>query len=135
MRQNLTTLHFDSRGPGAYLYLKDRSCRSKKNFNILVNMLGMDTLIADFIFKMALASPVAILVGVSAGKLLPTLTARTLEGEITKCAVGVLKDQIVEKLTIVYTVYRGISPTGGGHSKIDDSWPLTYCFHSNATDA
>lgn len=75
----------------------------------------MDQLVADFVFKMSLALPVAILVAVSAGQTLPTLTSLNMERKITKLASDVMKDKIVEKLAIVYEVYRDISPTGGGN--------------------
>lgn len=52
----------------------------------------MDQLVADFVFKMSLALPVAILVAVSAGQMLPTLTSLNMERKITKLASDVMKE-------------------------------------------
>ena len=78
-------------------------------------MYGMDQLVADFVFKMGLALPVAILVAVSAGKIIHSITSLNLDSKITKVAVDVLKETIVNKLEIVYQVYRDTTPTGDGH--------------------
>lgn len=50
-------------------------------------MYGIDKLVADFVLKMGLALPVAILVAVSAGKIIPTITNLNLDSKITKVAV------------------------------------------------
>lgn len=78
-------------------------------------MYGLDQLVADFVLKMGLALPVAILVAVSAGKMIPTLKSLNFETQINKVALDVVKDKIVDQLAIVYPVYRDTTPTGDGH--------------------
>lgn len=67
----------------------------------------MDQLVADFVLKMSLALPVAILVAVSAGQMLPTLTSLNMERKITKLASDVMKDKIVVKNSRLYMKYIG----------------------------
>lgn len=69
-------------------------------------MSEMNQLIADFILQMGLALPVAILVAVSAGKMIHTITSMNMETKISNLAVDVIKDKIVEKLEIIFRVYR-----------------------------
>ena len=64
---------------------------------------------------MGLALPVAILVAVSAGKMIPSINSLNIEPKITKVAVDVLKEKIVDQLAIVYKVYRDTTPTGDGN--------------------
>jgi len=78
-------------------------------------MYGLDQLVADFILKMGLALPVAILVAVSAGQMIPTLNSINMETTVTKVAVDVVKEKVVDQLYIVYQVYRDTTPTGDGN--------------------
>jgi len=78
-------------------------------------MYGLDQLIADFILKMGLALPVAILVAVSAGQMIPTLNSLNMETTVTKVAVDVVKEKVVYQLYIIYKVYRDTTPTGDGN--------------------
>lgn len=82
--------------------------------NLILGMYGIDHLVADFVFKMGLALPVAILVAVSAGRMIPTINSINMETQITKVAVDVVKEKIVDQLAIVYRVYRDTTPTGDG---------------------
>jgi hypothetical protein len=75
----------------------------------------MDQLVADFVSRMGLALPVAILVAVSAGRRIHRVNSRNMETEITNLAIDVLKDKIVEKLQIVSKVYKDTTPTGDGN--------------------
>lgn len=78
-------------------------------------MSGIDQLLADFISRMGLALPVAILVAVSAGKMIPTINSINMETKITNLAVDLVKEKIVDQLAIVYKVYRDTTPTGDGN--------------------
>jgi len=75
----------------------------------------MDQLVADFVFQMGLALPVAIMVAVSAGRMIHQVNSRNMETEITNLAIDVLKEKIVEKLKIVFRVYKDTTPTGDGN--------------------
>lgn len=66
----------------------------------------MDQLVADVIFKLGLALPLAILVGIGAGKTIQTINSLNMETRITEVAVDVIKGQIIEKLEILLRVYR-----------------------------
>jgi hypothetical protein len=69
-------------------------------------MSDMNKLVSDFVLQMGLALPVAILVAVSAGKIIHTITSMNMETKITNLAVDVVKEKIVEKLEIILRVYR-----------------------------
>lgn len=66
----------------------------------------MDQLVADVILKLGLALPLAILVGIGAGKTIHTITTLNMETQIKDLAVDVVKGKIVEKLDILLRVYR-----------------------------
>lgn len=75
----------------------------------------MDQLVADFVSRMAL--PVAILLALRAGRMLHHLNSMNLETEVTDLAVDVLKEKIVNHLSILLRVYRDTTedvnlPTG-----------------------
>lgn len=82
---------------------------------------GLDQLVADFILKMGLALPLAILVAVSAGRI--PLNSINMEKNITEVALEVIKKQIVDRLFIIYKVYRDTTPTG------DSDLPAAVNFH------
>lgn len=69
-------------------------------------MSDMEKLVADFVLKMGLALPVAIMVAVSAGKMIPTINSINMERKITHLAVDVVKEKIVDQLEILLRVYR-----------------------------
>jgi len=75
----------------------------------------MDQLVADFIFKLGLALPVAILLAVSAGRMIHQMNSWNMETKITNLAVDVVKEKIVDQLEIVFTVYKDTTPTGDGN--------------------
>ncbi|YP_008992371.1 hypothetical protein Salmi_Mp105 (mitochondrion) [Salvia miltiorrhiza] len=77
----------------------------------------MEQLIADFVSRMGLALPVAILVAVRAGRMIHQMNSLHIEPQITEVTRGVLKDKIVDQLSILLRVYKdtteGVSlPTG-----------------------
>jgi len=87
----------------------------EENFNLILGMYSMDQLVADFIFKLGLALPVAILLAVSAGRMIHQMNSWNMETKITNLAVDVVKEKIVDQLEIVFTVYKDTTPTGDGN--------------------
>lgn len=65
----------------------------------------MDELISEVILKLSLTFPLAILVGIGAGKTIQTINSLNMETRINEIAIDVLKGQIVEKLEILLRVY------------------------------
>lgn len=72
-----------------------------------------EQLIGDFILRMGLALPLEILVAVRAGKI-PALNSLNMEDKMTNLTLDVLKEEIVNRLFILYEVYRDTTPTGDG---------------------
>jgi hypothetical protein len=75
----------------------------------------MDQLVADFISRMGLALTLAILVAVKAGH--HQMNSLNMEQKITDLAIGVIKENIVNQLEILFRVYRDTTgdvnlPTG-----------------------
>lgn len=66
----------------------------------------MHQLIADFIFRMGLAFPVAILVGVKAGQMIHILNTRNMETQIADVTIETLHEKISYQLEILLRVYR-----------------------------
>lgn len=66
----------------------------------------MDQLVADFVSKMGLALPVAILVAVRAGQTIHQKKSLNLETKISNLALDVVKEKIVDHLEILLKVYR-----------------------------
>lgn len=58
----------------------------------------MDSLISDFISRMGLALPVAILVGVRAGRMIHQINSLNMETKLTDLAIDVVKERIVNQL-------------------------------------
>ena len=73
----------------------------------------LEQLISDFILRIGLALPFEILVAVRAGKI-PALNSLTMDEKITDLTLDVIKEQIVDRLFILYEVYRDTTPTGDG---------------------
>lgn len=71
----------------------------------------MDQLISDFVSKMGLALPVAILVAVSAGRMIHQMNSLNMETKIKNLAVDVIKEKIVDQLEIVFQVYKDTTTT------------------------
>lgn len=72
----------------------------------------MDHLITDFISRMGLALPVAILVAVRAGQMLHLMDSMNIETKVTDVTMNVIKEKIVEQLSIIFRVYRDTTPDG-----------------------
>lgn len=77
----------------------------------------MEQLIADFVSRMGLALPVAILVAVRAGRIINTIHSINMETKVTEVTIDVVKEKIVDQLSILLKVYKdtteGVSlPTG-----------------------
>lgn len=72
----------------------------------------MDNLIADFISRMGLALPVAILVAVRAGQMLHLMDSLNIETRVTDVTINVIKEKIIEQLSIIFRVYRDTTPDG-----------------------
>lgn len=77
----------------------------------------MEELIADFIGKMGLAVPLAILLAVRAGQMFHQMNSLNMETRVTDLAIDVVKEKIVDQLKILYRVYRDTTedvnlPTG-----------------------
>jgi len=75
---------------------------------------------------MGLALPVAILVGVSAGRMIHQRNSINMETKLTDLAIDVVKEQIVNQLEILLRVYRdtteGVNlPTGVNLHEIAES--------------
>jgi hypothetical protein len=66
----------------------------------------MDQLVADFVSRMGLALPVAILVAVRAGRMINQIHTMDLERKVGDLAINVLKEKIVNQLQIEFRVYR-----------------------------
>ena len=77
----------------------------------------MDQLVADFLSRMGLALPVAILVAVRAGRMIHQMNSLNMETKVTEVTIDVVKDKIVDQLSILLRVYRDTTedvnlPTG-----------------------
>jgi len=77
----------------------------------------MDLLIADFISSMGLALTVAILVAFKAGLMIHEINSLNMETKVTDLTISVIKERIVNKLSILLNVYRDTTgdvnlPTG-----------------------
>lgn len=70
----------------------------------------MEELILDFIVKMSLSLPIAVLVGVRAGRMLDQLHLHDMEEKISNLALEVLKEKIFNHLEILYQVYLETPP-------------------------
>lgn len=66
----------------------------------------MEELIADFIGKMGLAVPLAILLAVRAGQMFHQINSIHMETKVTDLAIDVVKEKIVAQLSILLRVYR-----------------------------
>lgn len=73
----------------------------------------MDQLIADFVSRMGLALPVAILVAVRAGLMLHQMNSLDMETKGTGVTIDVVKEKVVNQLEILLRVYR--DTTGDVH--------------------
>ena len=66
----------------------------------------MDQLVADFVSRMGLALPVAILVAVRAGRMIHQMNSKNMETKVTDLTIDVVKEKIVDQLSILLRVYR-----------------------------
>ena len=66
----------------------------------------MDQLVADFVSRMGLALPVAILVAVRAGRMIHQMNSQNMETKVTDLTIDVVKDKIVDQLERIFRVYR-----------------------------
>jgi hypothetical protein len=66
----------------------------------------MDQLVADFVSRMGLALPVAILVAVRAGRMIHQMNSQNMETKVTDLTIDVVKEKIVDQLSILLRVYR-----------------------------
>ncbi|KAJ6288072.1 hypothetical protein OIU78_014724 [Salix suchowensis] len=66
----------------------------------------MDQLIADFVSRMGLALPVAILVAVRAGRMIHQMNSQNMETKVTDLTINVVKEKIVDQLSKELRVYR-----------------------------
>ena len=66
----------------------------------------MDQLVADFVSRMGLALPVAILVAVRAGRMIHQMNSQNMETKVTDLTINVVKEKIVDQLSILLRVYR-----------------------------
>lgn len=66
----------------------------------------MESLITSFISSMTLALPVALLVAIRAGQMIHKLHTLNMESQITDLTRDVLREKIVEQLSILLRVYR-----------------------------
>lgn len=66
----------------------------------------MQELIADFIGKMGLAVPLAILLAVRAGQMFHQMNSLNMETQINDLAIDVVKNKIVDQLSILVEVYK-----------------------------
>lgn len=69
-------------------------------------MSDMEQLVADFVFKMGLAVPLAILLAVRAGQMFHQMNGLNMETKVTDLAIDVVKEKIVDQLEILLRVYR-----------------------------
>ncbi|KAJ6977174.1 hypothetical protein NC653_029160 [Populus alba x Populus x berolinensis] len=65
----------------------------------------MDQLVADFISRMGLALPVAILVAVRAGRMTNQMKSQNMETKVTVLTIDVVKEKMVDQLSILLRVY------------------------------
>lgn len=77
----------------------------------------MDQLVADFVSRMGLALPVVILVAVRAGQMIHQMNSLNFETKVTDVTRDVIKEKIVDQLSILLRVYRDTTedvnlPTG-----------------------
>lgn len=61
-------------------------------------MYSIYQLVADFIFQLGLALPVAILLALRAGRMIHQMNSWNMETKITNLAVDVVKEKIVYQL-------------------------------------
>ena len=66
----------------------------------------MDQLVADFVSRMGLALPVAILVAVRAGRMIHQMNSQNMETKVTDLTINVVKEKIVDQLSKELRVYR-----------------------------
>ena len=66
----------------------------------------MDQLVADFVSRMGLDLPVAILVAVRAGRMIHQMNSQNMETKVTDLTIDVVKEKIVDQLSILLRVYR-----------------------------
>lgn len=66
----------------------------------------MDQLVADFVSRMGLALPVVILVAVRAGQMIHQMDSLNMETKVTDVTISVIKEKIVDQLSILLRVYR-----------------------------
>lgn len=66
----------------------------------------MDQLISDFVSRLGLAPPVAILVAVRAGRMLHQMDSVNMESKISDLAIDVVKEKRIDQLSILLKVYR-----------------------------
>lgn len=66
----------------------------------------MDQLVADFVSRMGLALPVAILVAVRAGRMIHQMNSQNMETKVTDLTIDVVKEKIVDQLERILRVYR-----------------------------
>lgn len=75
----------------------------------------MEQLVADFVLGMGLILPVAILVAVRAGRLLYLINSINFQSKVTEITIDVIKDKIVEQLSILLRVYIDTHPPEDVH--------------------
>lgn len=77
----------------------------------------MEQLVSDCVSRMGLALPVAILVAVRAGRMIHQMNFLNMETKVTALTIDVVKEKIVEQLSILLRVYTDTTedvnlPTG-----------------------
>lgn len=77
----------------------------------------MDQLVAYFVSRMGLALPVVILVAVRSGQMIHQMKSINMETKVTDVARDVIKEKIVDQLSILLRVYKDTTedvnlPTG-----------------------
>ena len=65
----------------------------------------MDQLV-DFVSRMGLALPVAILVAVRAGQMIHQMNSQNMETKVTDLMIDIVKEKMVDQLSILLRVYR-----------------------------
>ena len=70
-----------------------------------MNLL-MEQLLLDFISQMGLALPIVILVSIRAGRMLNEIRISEMETTITNLSLEIVKEEIVNRLDILWRVFR-----------------------------